>query len=329
MYKFFLSILLLCCFTSACDRTSTPLVHTTKTSVCQDIQHEFGQTQICETPQRIIALDPRSLDLLLALDIQPVGYAEDARALIGTPQFGTTVDVKYLSDRITTDPIYVGTWQSPSQEAVLKLKPDLIVSGYGGEQSLYRNFSQIAPTLPLSQSDRDWKDDLLTLGQVTNREQRAQQVIQDHNQRIANARVNFKAIAGKQLLLLSISGLDSIEVFTEQTFAGNLLKDLGFELVLPTLPVRYGAIPISLETLPRLDAEIVIVIASADSTVSQTQKLWEQTPVLRSLPQTLANQVYFVDYHLWSRITGPLATELIIEQLQQLFTASVPTSKSN
>ncbi|OKH23383.1 ABC transporter substrate-binding protein [Chroogloeocystis siderophila] len=317
MYKFFLSILLLCCFTSACDRTSTPLVHTTKTSVCQDIQHEFGQTQICETPQRIIALDPRSLDLLLSLAIQPVGYAEDARALIGTPQFGTMVDVKYLGDRITSHPIHVGTQQSPSQETVLRLKPDLILVGYSGEQALYRNFSQIAPTLPLAQSNRHWQDDLLTLSQVMNREQQAQQVIQDHNQRIANARVKLKTVATK-ILLLSISGLDSIEVFTEQTFAGNLLEDLGFELVLPTLPVRYGAIPISLEILPQLDAEIIIVMASADSTVSQIQKLWEQTPVLRSLPVYQANQVYFVDYHLWSRITGPIATELLVEQLQQL-----------
>lgn len=306
---------------SACNRVFDPQ-HTpsTNSSICQDVQHEFGQTQICGTPQRVIALDPRSLDLLLALDIQPVGYAEDARALVGTPQFGKPTDgVKYLGDRITSNPIHVGTWQSPSQETVLRLKPDLILLGYSGEQSLYLNFSQIAPTLPLSQGDRHWEDDLVTLGRVTNREQRAQQVIQDHNQRIANARVKFKALAAnKQLLLLSVSGLDSIEVFTEQTFAGNLLKELGFGLVVPKLPMRYGAIPISLEILPQLDAEIVIVMASANSTIPQIQKLWKQSPVLRSLPAYQTNQVYFVDYHLWSRITGPIATELIVEQVQQL-----------
>nr|WP_256387468.1 ABC transporter substrate-binding protein [Chroococcidiopsis sp. TS-821] len=149
-------------------------------------------------------------------------------------------------------------------------------------------FSQIAPTLPLSHSDRHWQDDLLTLGRVTHREQQAQQVIQDYNKRMTDTKEKFKALQGKQLLLLSISGLDSIEVFTKQTFAGNLLEELGFELVLPKLPVRYGAIPISLELLPQ------------------------------SLPAYQAKQVYFVDYHFWSRITGPIATELVIEQLQQL-----------
>ncbi|PIG94161.1 iron-siderophore ABC transporter substrate-binding protein [Gloeocapsopsis sp. IPPAS B-1203] len=317
MYKFLLSILLFCCFTSACDRTPNPLIQSTNTS-CQEIQHEFGQTQICETPQRVVALDPRSLDLLLSLDVQPIGYAEDARVLLKTPQFGATIDVKYLGDRITTNPVYVGTWQAPSQESVLKLKPDLILLGYGGEQSLYMNFSQIAPTLPLSQSDRHWQEDLLTLSRVMNRAQQAQQVIQNHNQRIADTRAKLKAVAKQQLLLLSISGLDSIEVFTEETFAGNLLTELGFELVVPPLPVRYGAIPISLEILPQLDADIVIVMASGDSTVSQIQKLWEQSPVLRSLPVYQANQVHFVDYHLWSRITGPIATELITKQLQQI-----------
>lgn len=63
-------------------------------------------------------------------------------------------------------------------------------------------------------------------------------------------------------------------------------------------------------------------MASADTTVSQIQKLWEQSPVLRSLPETPAKQVYFVDHHLWSRITRPIATELMIEQLQQLFDIS-------
>ncbi|MBE9188851.1 iron-siderophore ABC transporter substrate-binding protein [Gloeocapsopsis crepidinum LEGE 06123] len=315
MYKLLARILLILCFTAACDRT--PPKYTTSTS-CQDIQHEFGSTQICKTPQRVIALDPRSLDLLLSLDVQPIGYAEDARVLLKTPQFETTIDVKYLGDRITTNPVYVGTWQAPSQESVLKLKPDLILLGYGGEQSLYMNFSQIAPTLPLSQSDRHWQEDLLTLSRVMNRAQRAQQVIQNHNQRIADTRAKLKAVAKQQLLLLSISGLDSIEVFTEETFAGNLLTELGFELVVPKLPVRYGAIPTSLEILPQLDADIVIVMASGDSTVSQIQKLWEQSPVLRSLPVYQANQVHFVDYHLWSRITGPIATELITKQLQQI-----------
>ncbi len=169
--------------------------------------------------------------------------------------------------------MYVGTRQSPSQEAVLTLKPDLILLGYGGEQALYLNFSKIAPTLPLSHSDRHWQDDLLTLGRVTHREQQAQQVIQDYNKRMTDAKEKFKALRGKQLLLLSISGLDSIEVFTEETFAGNLLEDLGFKLVLPKLPVRCGAIPISLKLLPQIEAEIVIVMASADSTVAQIQKL--------------------------------------------------------
>lgn len=70
--------------------------------------------------------------------------------------------------------------------------------------------------------------------------------------------------------------------------------------------------------MPQLDAEIVIVIASANSTIPQVKSRYEQSPVLRSSVYQ-ANQVYFVNYHLWSRITEPIATDLIIEQLQQLF----------
>ena len=45
-------------------------------SSCQVVQHKLGETQICEQPQRIIALDPHVLDLMLSLGVQPAGYAE-------------------------------------------------------------------------------------------------------------------------------------------------------------------------------------------------------------------------------------------------------------
>lgn len=152
------------------------------------------------------------------------------------------------------------------------------------------------------------------------REQRARQVIEQHNQRITTARTELESITrDSKVLLLEMSGLDSIEVFTNETYAGGLLKDLGFRLVIPDRSqATLEQINISLEILPQLDTDIIIVMASGNNSLEKIKKEWEQSPILLSLSASKAGRVYFVDYQLWSRITGPIATELIIDQVRKL-----------
>lgn len=289
---------------------------------CKIIKHAWGETQLCKTPQRIIALDPHALDLLLAFDIQPIGYAEDGRALVGSPELGKTVaGVKYLGDRLKHPPIHIGTWESPSLETMLRLQPDLILGGYL-DQTQYNNVAQIAPTLiPIDDwtSPKQWQDHLRLLGQVLDQEETAQQVIEAYNQNVEVTKAKFIQLNGHKVLLLSMTGLDYIGIFNDETFAGAILEDLGFELVIPDrLTAQYGEIVISMETLPQLQADRVIVMASGNSRVDQVKQVWESNPVLRSLPAYQNQQVYFVDYQLWSRIQGPIAAERVIDQVQAL-----------
>lgn len=289
---------------------------------CKIINHAWGETKLCKRPQRIIALDPHALDLLLSLDIQPVGYAEDSRALVGSPKLGQTVGgVKYLGDRLENPPVHVGTWQSPSLETMLRLRPDLILNGYL-DQSQYKNFSQIAPTLiPIDNwvSPKQWQENLLILGQVTDQKSKAQQVIDTYNQNINTAKAELTPIDRRNILLLSMTGLDYIGIFNNETFAGKILEDLGFELIVPNqLIATHGEIVISLETLPQFNPDLIIVMASGDSSVDQVKQVWESNSILRSLSTYRNNQVYFVDYQLWSRIQGAIAAELVIEQVREM-----------
>lgn len=291
---------------------------------CQVIQHDLGQTKICGHPQRVVALDPHALDLLLSLGVQPVGYAEHRYALVGSPQSGKPMaEIKYLGDRITSNPVYVGTLQTPSLEAILRLNPELIL-GQITDESLYANLSRVAPVLfPFKgePSLNQWQQSLPTLGKVFGREQRARQVIEQHTQRVATAKAELEPIArDSNVLLLEISGLDAIEVFTDGTFPGALLKELGFQLVIPEqrLLGATDVMNLSLETLPQLNADRIIVMASGGSGVEKIKQEWGQNPILRSLPASRAGHVYFVDYQLWSRITGPIAAELIIDQVREL-----------
>jgi iron complex transport system substrate-binding protein len=326
VFQSFLLAIMAFYLVSACEGnapkngTANLEVISSDSSECQVVKHPLGKTQICGEPQQIVALDQHILGLMLSLGVQPAGYAGDSRALVGSPKSGEPItQIKYLGERITSDPIFIGIRQQPSLETMLRLKPDLILKDWHSP-SFYPELSEIAPTLffRYESGQYHWQQSLLILGQVLKREQRAQKVIEEHNQRVARARSELKSLTGdSEILLLSMSGLDQIRVSPRETFAGDLLRNLGFKLVTPEgMQANSGEVQISLETLPQLNADRIIVMASSNSSVEQIEKAWEENSILRSLPASKAGQVYFVDFQLWGRIRGPIAAELMIEQIR-------------
>jgi len=288
-----------------------------QTTPCRDVQHEAGVTSICDYPERVVALDPHAMDLLLSLGVQPIGYAEVDVALVRPFSVGTEMtEIKYLGDRITAPPAYIGSRNQPSLEAILKLQPDLIV-GEGASRFNYETLARLAPTLLLKGVEADqWQQNIQTLAQAFDAEETAQAVITAHNQTLETVRTAIApTVAQKQGLLLATDGSSFTVFHDQQDYAGSLLRDVGITLI-DVEDTSYASL--SVEILPELEADFIIVMAASDNTVEAEQRRWQQSPVLRSLPAYQNNQVYFVDYQLWSRIRGPIAAELILEEVQNL-----------
>lgn len=295
---------------------------------CQVVSHQLGETEICGTPERIVALDPHFMDLSIALDVEPVGYAE-TRYVASSRKSGEPISqIPYLGQYIDKQPINVGTRQQPSLEAILELQPDLIV-GQFIQPSLYEKLSQLTPTVfPVRdiyayREEYRWQEILKTYGKILGKSDRAEAAIAEYERTIAETAKKLPSdVKQQRWLLLAMSGSDRMVIFDEPTFAGNLLAQLGFNLA----PVpeklqgkgRLGEIPISLEKLSDVKADAIIVMASSKSSKQEIKNLWQETPLLRSLPAAEAEQVYFVDYQLWSRIRGPTAAKLIIDKIQKI-----------
>lgn len=281
-------------------------------SFCRTITHDAGTTPVCGIPERVVALDPHAMDLLLSLGIEPIGYAEVDVALLEPFNLGAPMQVKYLGDRLTAPPTFIGTRNQPSLEAILKLQPDLIV---GEDATNYDALSRIAPTLLLKGNEAArWRQNLQTLAQAFDAAATAQAVITAHDQKIAAVRSALApTITQKQALLLATDGSTFTAFHDQEDYAGNLLRNLGISLI----TIGDNRYPdLSLEVLPQLDADLVIVMASSNNTAEAERQRWQQNPILRSLPAYQNDQVYFVDYQLWSRIRGPIAAEMIIDQVQ-------------
>lgn len=171
---------------SACNISSSESGQSAASSLnCQAIQHAGGETQICGKPQRIAVLNPKMLDLLLSLNVQPIGYAEvfsKHRGEFDQP----SQQIPYLGDRITQPIANLGISGEPSLEAIARLKPDLILGDSRGNKEEYTRLSQIAPTLLFEYVGNDkWEKPLQIIAKVLDRTEQAQVVMKTQRQQLA------------------------------------------------------------------------------------------------------------------------------------------------
>jgi ABC-type Fe3+-hydroxamate transport system substrate-binding protein len=68
--------------------------------------------------------------------------------------------------------------------------------------------------------------------------------------------------------------------------------------------------------LPQFKADIIIVMAPGTEGLRQTRQIWEQHPILKSITNEV-QQVHFVDGYLWGYLDGPIAAEILIDDLYQ------------
>lgn len=324
--------LLVGALTLACGTGGNRPDASTSSGKCEIVDHDGGRTEICGQPQTIVAIGPNVLELLLTLDVQPVGYA-DYYALPFTDFDQPQSQIPYLGERLTGQLQKVGTWNNPSLEAILKLKPDLIVGSTLTNQGQYSLLSQAAPTLLFSYGvKQEWQAQLRKLAQVLGRTEKAEQVIAAHNQLLGEARQTLQPAVQKhsKVLLLASEQLDQeLAVENSDSRCGGLLENLGFKVLAPKnigIETR-GVNNISLELLPELTSDWIFFLAwNTDFSdagpdlekqqISAVRQQWQENAIAQSLPASKSNQVYFHSAYICRALPGPIGTELVLEQLQ-------------
>jgi iron complex transport system substrate-binding protein len=327
------------------DQSIGSSVATANRANCQQIEHTAGTTQVCVRPQRIVVLGPYLLEPLLALGVQPVAFGDYA-ALHRGEYTKPSQQIPYLGARIARPVANVGMAGTPSIEAIVKAKPDLILGLDITNTQHYQTLSKIAPTLILKWGDPD--RNLQTIAQAVNRTERAADLLREMKQQIATARQAFAplvATAPKLLMLISSesSELSEVGLVTKiHDRCSSLPQDLGFQLVYPQ---QFGQVqletfaPISLETFPELDAADAIVLlghnfrnvserALADGfeeyQLTKVQQAWTSNPIARSLKASKAGKVYFMPSYLCLGLPGPIGTQLYLEEFKKQLLSTTP-----
>jgi iron complex transport system substrate-binding protein len=299
---------------------------------CRTIPHAMGATTLCGQPQRTIVLGPNALEPLLDLSIQPVGFA-DHITYHEEDYTNPKQQITYLGQYIAQPLVNLGVAYMPSIERILEMQPDLIVGTEGNNASQYQLLSQVAPTIMLKWEDAEVN--LRTIAQVFNRSKQAEERLLSKARNIETVRKEFSETVAKspRLLLLSLTSLEQISLGTHgHGRCSSLLKDLGFQLVdLPEYKMSQPDvnIPISLESLPKLNHADHIILLGSDfdlpngdtsfenHQLTHVKRAWGENAITQKLTASKNGRVYFIPAYLCLGLPGSIGTKLYLEELRR------------
>jgi iron complex transport system substrate-binding protein len=305
LLTFFLLFIMSCVSLTACnDTTRSASTHYDDYQTTQQtriIKHALGEVEVPLDPQRVVTINPVTLEAALALGVQPVGGSH------------WDWNQPYLQGKV--DNIQdVGWIPDVNLEKIAVLNPDFII-GSAYQQSIYNLVSQIAPTFLAEEppkSNSNWEETFIYIAEGLDRTEMAAQVMADYHTRLEE----FKQKRGDRHkgMKVSVAALyqGNIRVYSKNSFPGSILEDAG--LSRPSFQLRERRFNISKERLGDLDGDALFLINNPTDTDSQkTLQQFRTDPLWAKLNVVQNKQVFEVgDYWL---CCGPLAANAVIDDL--------------
>ncbi|MBY7900723.1 ABC transporter substrate-binding protein [Vibrio fluvialis] len=270
------------------------------------VTDSHGEFTLNQVPQRIVALEFSFVDALAAVDVSPVGIADD-------------YDPSRLLPAVSAK---LGQWQSvgtrsqPSLEVIASLKPDLIIADVDRHSAVYRDLSKIAPTLLLPSRRETYEDNLKSaaiIGKVIGKEAEMQQRLAQHHQLMDHYAAQLSGL-NNQTVQFGVARDNDFYAHSAESYAGGVIHALG--LAAPTgLRNENASRQISLEQLLALNPNYLVV---GDYTEKSIVSRWQKQPLWNVLSAVRAKQVLHVDGNMWARCRGILAAEYMAADLVKL-----------
>jgi iron complex transport system substrate-binding protein len=281
------------------------------------VPHAMGETAIQVQPRRVVALDQSFVDAVLTLETQLAGYTT-YRAIEG----GLPAYLGPLAATYGTDAVPVGRLEEPSLEQIAALKPDLILSAKVRHEALYGQLSQIAPTVLSETTGPTWKENLRLAARALGKEDLAEAEIAEYEQRAAGIGREIAARSGGTLPTVSIvrfAGEDTVRLYTEKSYAGIVLRDVGFPRP-PTQPTTDKiAVDVSQERILDLDADRIFVATWADATAAGPKAQFTSNP----LWSRLTGAQHEVDDLTWMSAVGLQGAHTVLDDVARTFSVDL------
>ncbi|MEM8533958.1 MAG: iron-siderophore ABC transporter substrate-binding protein [Chloroflexota bacterium] len=265
------------------------------------LDHEMLATDpVCipENPERVVALDPAALEVMLLTDQKPVGAVSWLLAIYSNSYDYLAPDIGGIED--------VGF--PPNLESIAALNPDLIIVGFTEE---YEELSQIAPTLQYTLSGSgDWRRPMEMAGEALNQSEAVSERFAEYEARVATLADTIGDPSELEVSILRVSS-EQLMINLVQSYPSVIVDDVGFarpESQALSVEEAEGLYEsaiggfISLEEIPRVDGDVVFVWSQEATVEGNTeadvyyQSIQDQ-PVWQTLEAVQNDRVYRVGGH--------------------------------
>ncbi|WP_245697706.1 ABC transporter substrate-binding protein [Paenibacillus oryzae] len=241
-----------------------------------------GDIEVPRNPQRIVDGTAFYTGFFLALGVTPVGVQE---GVLNSP---------YLKDKLAGAQ---SLGNDPTPENVLALNPDLIVlfSGTEGIEQL----EKIAPVVTINYGSKNYKEQLLEFGKLTNKEAEAQAWIQQWEAEINELKPKVQEAVGDKTVSILNPYEKGLYVFGHNYGRGGeiIYSELGMkapeEAQKKVIDSGTGWAAISMETLPQYAGDIIFTSPWSGDTADP--KVVYENAVWLGLPAVKAGNVFQLD----------------------------------
>ncbi|VCU72466.1 putative siderophore-binding lipoprotein YfiY precursor [Pigmentiphaga humi] len=266
----------------------------------------FGAVTVKGRPERIVALSENGLDTALAAGTRPLGTL--------ATRGGEGVSA-YLAHR-AGDIAIVGTARETNLEAVLKLRPDVILAPSGTTQNVYAKLSALAPTIvPKGDALRPWRDSVLLYADALGRRAEIDAALKEVDAR--TAAIEARLPAGERVSVVRWNPQGPV-VMSSRLFAGQLLGQAGLAAtpLADSLTAKPHSDTLSMENLVRIDADWLLV-ATLNAQGGRTLEQARSQPAFRRLQAVQAGHVAAVDGQVWTSGSGVLAAHIVLDDIER------------
>lgn len=276
------------------------------------IRHAMGSITLKKQPERVVLLFNGMVDNSIALGVKPAGAVESWEE---KPWY------QFLRDKM--DGVKnLGEETQPNIEAIIALKPDLIIGAKSRHEKIYPQLSSIAPTL-MVENVFDWKGNLQLGAAALYKEKEAEQILSKWDKRVAE----FKTKAGSSLSTTEVSiirfeGDGSSRIYITG-FAGSIFQELG--LTRPKSQQAEGKTVVNLtskEQMSQLDGDYIFDITrftEGDESRRQSHEAWTSHPLWKNLKGVKAGKYFPVDVITWNLSAGALSAQSLMDDLYKYF----------
>lgn len=278
--------------TTEAEKTSAE----TSNQETRTIKHEMGETEIKNTPKKIVTLELSFVDSLNALGIKPIGISDDNKKEMITKLVGQEMD--YTS---------VGTREQPNLEVISSLQPDLIIADAERHKGIYKDLQQIAPTVVLKSRESTYQENLdsfKTIAKAVNKEDAAEKRLSEHEKTIKELKAKL-TVDSNMTVLPAVVRDTSFQAHTSSSYDGELLERMGLK---NAIQQKQPHAEMNLEQLVEIDPDVLLLANNEGKLLTDE---WKDNPLWKGLKAVKNGQVYSVDRDLWTRYRGVVSAEAI------------------